>query len=100
MAKTRGRGRGGRGELGHHYLYEVREKLLEDDAKAAESGLFCVKCEVGGIEVNVIGIWIIKKFAGGRREEYGRLEREISIENRFFATAKSRFFRSTYYGYF
>ena len=35
--------------------------------KAAETGLFCVKCAVVRVKVNVIGI-LIKEYARGRRE--------------------------------
>ena len=50
----------------------------------AKSGLFCVECEADGVEVVMVGKICSKNIYRGKKGAYGWIEREISIENRFF----------------
>ena len=66
--------------------------------KAAESDLFCVKGAVDWVNFTVVGRYVVEEYADGEKGMYDELEREISIENRFFTPLKSRF-KKYYYGY-
>ena len=65
--------------------------------KVTESGLLCVKREVDGVDVNIVGIWIVEDHAGARRGAYGVLEREIY---RFFRRKIAIFQKSIWRVYF
>ena len=65
--------------------------LKSEERTDVEGYLFCVTREVNGVEVTVIERYVTKKYARGRRGAYGVLEREISIENRFFPSRNRDF---------
>ena len=78
----------GRGFLGRHVANRSLTKVLE-------SGLVCLKCGVDGLEVTMVGRYIVGEYAGGKKGAYGALEREIS--KLIFHAA---IFGSPYFGYF
>ena len=60
------------------------------DSPFVEIGLFCVKREVEGVELTVVGRHVVEKYARRRKGRMVALGREISDKNRF-PPAKSLF---------